>query len=311
MNAGLQAVAVDRWCVVPHLRDYAQLIKARVTALIVFTAWSGFFFAARKTGAPALSWTLLHALLGIAFVSSGTAALNEVMEHEIDGKMRRTATRPIPAGRMSVTHGMILGALLAIAGSVYLAVFTNLLTGILTFLTSAVYLAAYTPLKRVSPICTAVGAIPGAMPVVLGWAAACGRIDWATVVLFSILFLWQFPHFLAIACMYREDYARGGIRMLPVVEPDGRSTSRRILLYSLTLLPVSLLPTFIGMTGDIYLPGAALLGLVLLFCAVRMRVPRVAVADTHSRLRARQLFQCSIVYLPLLLALMMSEAIRP
>jgi heme o synthase len=293
-----------------RLRDYAQLTKFRITVLIVLTAWCGFFFAARKAGAPAISRTLLHGLLGIALVSSGTAALNEVLEHEVDGKMRRTATRPIPAGRMSVSHAMFVGAVLTIGGSVYLVAFTNLLTGILTFLTSAVYLAAYTPLKRVSPICTLVGAIPGAMPGVLGWTAARGRLDWGALVLGAILFLWQFPHFLAIACLYREDYGRGGIRMLPVVEPNGRSTSVRIVIYSLVLLPVSLLPALLHMTGDVYLAGAALLGLVLLFFAARMLMPGVAPSEASSRVRARQLFQYSIVYLPVLFALMMSNAVQ-
>ncbi len=293
-----------------RLSDYAQLTKARVTTLIILTAWCGFYFGARSAGAPAISAALLHGLLGIALVSSGTAALNEVMEHKIDAKMRRTAMRPIPAGRMSVWHGITVGALLTIGGSIYLVFSTNLLTGVLTFLTSVVYLAAYTPLKGVSPICTFVGAIPGAMPGVLGWTAACGRVDWGTLVLFAILFFWQFPHFFAIAWMYREDYARGAIRMLPVVEPDGRSTALRIVSYSVALLPVSLLPAFLGMTGKLYLAGAALLGFVLLFFAARMITPGLAVVQARSRVRARQLFQCSIVYLPLLFALMTSDAVR-
>jgi protoheme IX farnesyltransferase len=180
----------------------------------------------------------------------------------------------------------------------------------LTFLTSAVYLLAYTPLKRVSPICTFVGAFPGAMPGVLGWAAARGRLDWGTLALFAILFLWQFPHFFAIAWIYREDYARGGIRMLPVVEPDGRSTSRRILLYSLLLAPVSVAPAFLGMSGRVYLVGAILLGAAFFYYGVRMMTLDRPVSDSGSRLRAKQLFRCSIAYLPLLLALMMSDAVR-
>jgi len=295
---------------VTRLSDYAELTKARVTTLILVTAWCGFFFAARQAGLAAVSWTLFHAMLGIGLVSGGTAALNEVMEHDVDGKMRRTAGRPIPAGRISKAHGVIVGVLLTLGGSIYLLVFTNPLTGILTFLTSVVYLAAYTPLKRVSPWCTFVGAIPGAMPGVLGWTAACGRIDLGTLLLFAILFLWQFPHFFAIAWMYREDYARGGIRMLPVVEPDGRSTARRILVYSLFLLPVSLLPAIYAMSGTAYLIGAALLGLIFLFFAGRMIAPGGVLSEASSRIRARQLFRCSIIYLPLLFALMMSDAVR-
>ncbi len=307
-TAALESARSGR--LVSRLSDYAELTKARVTTLILMTAWCGFFFAARQAGLAVLSWTLFHALLGIGLVSGGTAALNEVMERDVDGKMRRTAGRPIPAGRISTAHGLIVGVLLSVGGSIYLVLFTNPLTGILTFLTSVVYLAAYTPLKRVSPWCTFVGAIPGAMPGVLGWTAACGRIDLGTLLLFAILFLWQFPHFFAIAWMYREDYARGGIRMLPVVEPDGRSTARRIVIYSLFLLPVSLLPAIYALSGTTYLIGAALLGLVFLFFAGRMIAPAGVLSETSSRIRARQLFRCSIIYLPLLFALMMSDAVR-
>src|SRR3984957_6519499 len=200
------------------LRDYSELMKARVTTLIVMTAWCGYYFGAQKAGVSSLSWGLFHALLGVGLVSSGTAALNEVMEHEVDGHMRRTAHRPLPAGGMSLLHATVAGLLAAVGGSIYLAVFTNPLTGLLTFLTSVVYLAAYSPLKRISPICTFVGAFPGAMPGVLGWTAARGRLEWGTLILFAILFVWQFPHFFSIAWLYREDYAKGGVRMLPVVE---------------------------------------------------------------------------------------------
>src|SRR5581483_8855877 len=189
------------------------------------------------------SWTLLHALLGIGLVSGGTAAMNEVVERDADALMRRTAHRPLPAGRMSLGHATAVALAMVAGGAAYLALTTNVLTGVLSLATAVVYLAAYTPLKKISPICTFVGAFPGAMPGVLGWAAACGRLDWGTLALFAILFLWQFPHFFAIAWMYREDYAKGSIRMLPVVEPDGRSTSLQILLYSLALIPVSLIPT--------------------------------------------------------------------
>ncbi len=236
------------------LRDYAELTKLRVTSLIVMTAWCGYFFGAHQAGVSWISWGLFHSLLGIGLVSSGTAALNEVMEHDVDGYMRRTALRPLPAGRMSLFHATAVGLLAAVGGSIYLAVFTNPLTGLLTFLTSVVYLAAYTPLKRISPICTFVGAFPGAMPGVLGWTAARGQLEWGTLVLFAILFVWQFPHFFSIAWLYRDDYAKGGVKMLPVVEEDGRSTARRILIYSVALIPISLLPSFMGMAGK-DLPG--------------------------------------------------------
>src|SRR6202041_2115994 len=194
-----------------RLRDYTELMKARVTTLIVMTAWCGYYFGAQKAGVSSLSWGLFHALLGIGLVSSGTAALNEVLEYKVDGHMRRTAQRPLPTGRMSLLHATTAGLVASLGGSIYLAVFTNPLTGLLTFLTSLVYLAAYTPLKRISPICTFVGAFPGAMPGVLGWTAARGRLEWSTLILFAILFAWQFPHFFSIAWLYREDYAEGGI----------------------------------------------------------------------------------------------------
>src|ERR1700731_5442828 len=250
------------------LRDYAELMKARVTTLIVMTAWCGYYFGAQKAGVSSLSWGLFHALFGIGLVSSGTAALNEVMEYKVDGRMRRTAQRPLPTGRMSLLHATTAGLVATLGGSIYLAVFTNPLTGLLTFLTSLVYLAAYTPLKRVSPICTFVGAFPGAMPGVLGWTAARGQLEWGTLVLFAILFVWQFPHFFSIAWLYREDYANGGVKMLPVVEEDGRSTARRILIYSIALIPISVLPSFMGMAGRIYLVGAVVLGFALLYFGI-------------------------------------------
>src|SRR6202022_1047422 len=213
---------------------------------------------------------LFHSLMGIGLVSSGTAALNEVMEHDVDARMRRTAMRPLPAQRMSVLHATLVGTAAAIGGSVYLAVFTNPLTGLLTFLTSVVYLAAYTPLKKISPICTFVGAFPGAMPGVLGWTAARGRLEWGTLILFAILFFWQFPHFFSIAWLYREDYAAGKIRMLPVVAVDGRSTARQIIFSSVALIPVTLVPTCLGMAGTFYAVCAVLVGLAMLYFSLRL-----------------------------------------
>ena len=292
------------------LRDYAELTKLRVTTLIVMTAWCGYFFGAHKSGASWISWGLLHSLLGIGLVSSGTAALNEVMEYDVDAHMRRTALRPIPAGRMSLLHATLVGVIAAVGGSIYLAVFTNPLTGFLTFLTAVVYLAAYTPLKRISPICTFVGAFPGAMPGVLGWTAARGRLEWGTLVLFAILFVWQFPHFFSIAWLYREDYAKGGVRMLPVVESDGRSTARRILVYSVVLIPTSLLPTFMGMAGRVYLAGAIALGFALLYFGMRLAFLDQPLSSAPSKVRARHVLQATVIYLPLLFSLMMVNSIH-
>ena len=291
--------------------DYAELTKLRVTSLIVMTAWCGYFFGAHKAGTSWFSLGLLHALLGIGLVSSGTAALNEVIERDIDGHMRRTALRPLPAGRMSLLHATLVGLIAAVGGSIYLAIFANPLTGLLTFLTSVVYLAAYTPLKRISPICTFVGAFPGAMPGVLGWTAVRGQLEWGTLVLFAILFVWQFPHFFSIAWLYREDYAKGGVKMLPVVEEDGRSTARRILGYSIALIPISLLPTFMGMAGTIYLVGAIVLGLAMLYFGVRLALLKQPLVSAPSKMRARHVLQATVIYLPLLFALMMGNAIRP
>jgi heme o synthase len=292
-------------------RDYAELTKLRVTSLIVMTAWCGYFFGAHQAGISWISWGLFHSLFGIGLVSSGTAALNEVMERDVDAFMRRTALRPLPAGRMSLFHATTLGLLATVGGSIYLAIFTNPLTGLLTFLTSVVYLAAYTPLKRVSPICTFVGAFPGAMPGVLGWTAVRGRLEWGTLVLFAILFVWQFPHFFSIAWLYREDYAKGGVKMLPVVEEDGRSTARRILIYSIALIPISLLPSFMGMAGRIYLVGASVLGFALLYFGIRLAFLNLPLASAPSKMRARHVLQATVIYLPLLFALMMGNSLKP
>jgi len=310
MNTAAAAIAFGRSKVVSQFSDYAQLTKSRVTTLIVVTAWCGFWFGAEKAGLPVVSWSLFHALLGIGMVSSGSAALNEVMERDLDCKMRRTKSRPIPSGRMSLLHATAVGLFLTLGGLIYLALFTNWLTGAMAFLTSAVYLLGYTPLKRVSPICTFVGAFPGAMPGVLGWTAACNRLSWGALALFAIVFFWQFPHFFSIAWMYNEDYARASIHMLPVAEPDGRSTRRRIFGYSLALIPVSLAPSLIGMTGLVYAGGALFLGVLLFYSGVRLNLLDTPISDGLARTRARQLFLCTIVYLPLLFALMMSDAVR-
>ena len=309
MSTATQPLVIDRSSVALLLKDYAELIKLRVTSLIVMTAWCGFYFGALKSGMSSLSWGLFHALLGIGLVAGGTAALNEVMERDIDALMRRTSIRPLPTKRMSVAHALAVGIGITLGGVVYLSLALNLLTGLLALATSVVYLAAYTPLKQVSPICTLVGAFPGAMPGVLGWAAARGRLDWGALVLFAIVFLWQFPHFFSIAWLYREDYAGGGIRMLPVVEEDGRSTARNILAYSLALIPVSVLPSLMGMSGRIYLVGALVMSLVLLWFGWRLSALKLGPSAARSKLFARHLLQATVFYLPLLFALMMLNTV--
>jgi heme o synthase len=295
---------------VSRLRDYAELTKSSVTTLIVLTAWCGYFLGAHKLGVSSWSLGLVHTLLGVALVSSGTAALNEVLESSVDARMRRTAQRPVPSGRMTRVHAAAVGLALTLGGSAYLVIYANLLTGLLVFLTSLVYLAAYTPLKKVSPVCTFVGAFPGAMPVVLGWTAARGKLEVETLILFAIMFVWQFPHFLSIAWLYREDYAQGDIRMLPVVESDGKSTVWRILAYSGALIPVSILPVALGMAGRVYLVGAILMGAALLRVSMGMAYPQLPATAPASKPSARRLLRATIIYLPALFALMMANSGR-
>jgi protoheme IX farnesyltransferase len=303
-----QTLAAPRSGLVSLMRDYSELTKARVTTLVVMTAWCGYYFGAMRSGVSSWSWGLLHALLGIGLVSGGTAAMNEVLEFDVDGKMRRTAQRPIPTGRMSLTHAAMVGLGMTLGGALYLGLALNALTGWLALATAFVYLAAYTPLKKVHPLCTFVGAFPGAMPGVLGWTAARGRLEWGALVMFAVVFFWQFPHFFSIAWLYREDYARGGVRMLPVVEADGKSTGRQILLYSLALIPVSLTPTVLGMTGRVYFGGALAMGVALLYFGYRLASFTAPLSSGQSKRRARQLLQATVFYLPLLFGLMMLNA---
>jgi protoheme IX farnesyltransferase len=292
------------------LGDYLQLFKVRVTALIVMTAWAGFYMGAAKSGIASLTWTLLNALVGIGMTCAGSAALNEVVEWKIDALMRRTRNRPLPAGRMSLATGLTAGILATVLGPVYLALTTNVLTGVLAFATAVIYLAFYTPLKRISPISTFVGAFPGAMPPLLGWTAVRGKLEIEAVFLFLIVFFWQFPHFQAIAWMYREDYEAAGIKMLPVVDKAGHSVIRQMFTYCSTLISVSLVPTLLRMTGKIYLFGALALGLGFLWFVFRLAQAKLPTTSPDSRLFARQLLQASVIYLPLLFALMMLNVVH-
>jgi protoheme IX farnesyltransferase len=292
------------------LGDYLQLFKVRVTALIVMTAWAGYYMGAARSGVSSLTWNLLNALVGIGVTCAGSAALNEVLECKIDALMRRTRNRPLPAGRMSLATGLTAGVLATVLGPVYLAMTTNVLTGVLAFSTAATYLAFYTPLKLVSPISTFVGAFPGAMPPLLGWTAVRGKLEVEGVLLFLIVFFWQFPHFQAIAWMYREDYEAAGIKMLPVVDKAGHSVIRQMLAYSSTLISVSLVPTLLRMSGKVYLFGALALGLAFLWFVFRLARTKLPTTSPDSRRYARQLLQASVIYLPLLFALMMLNVVR-
>ncbi len=287
------------------LRDYAQLTKIRVTTLVVVTAWCGFYFGEHKSGLPVMTIKLLWALAGIGMVSAGTACMNEIIERKSDALMRRTAMRPLVTHSMSVGHALVIWATLTTSGATLLALKLNPLTALLSLLTAICYLMMYTPLKKISPLCTFVGAFPGAMPGVLGWTAARGHLEYEAFVLFAIVFFWQFPHFHSIALLYRDDYAKAGIRMLPVVESDGRSTSRQILMYGAALLPTTLAPTMIGMAGLPYFIGASVLGLCLFYFCSRIWRECLPPSTPRSKTLARQLLKATVTYLPLLFALMM------
>ncbi|HEY0378684.1 MAG TPA: heme o synthase [Pyrinomonadaceae bacterium] len=273
---------------------YVELTKPRITFLIVLTSAAGFCLGARG-GVDYVRFA--HAMVGIALLSSGIATLNQYMERDLDALMRRTMTRPLPAGKLSAFEALLFGAGLTLLSEVYLAVLVNPLTALFGLGVVVGYLFMYTPLKTRTTLSTVVGAFPGAMPPLMGWTAATGEVTAGAWVLFSILFLWQFPHFLAIAWMYREDYGRAGIRMLPVVEPEGRVTGQQIVAYTLMLVPVSLLPTALGISGRVYLYGAAALGLLFLFSSI-------SAALSKSRQQARRLLLASVLYLPLLFGLM-------
>jgi len=261
----------------------------------------GYFFGLPSHAWREINWLLLlHTILGTGLIASGTAALNQWYERAADRKMHRTAGRPLPSGRLTAGRALAFGIALSVAGFVELWLGVNLLSGLIGAFTLASYLFLYTPMKQRTWWSTTVGAIPGAMPPMIGYAAAAGVITRESWVLFAILFLWQFPHFYSIAWMYKEDYARAGIRMLPVVEPDCRSTARQIVLYGIALIPVSLVPGMLGMTGRIYLIGALILGLVYLYSGVRVALERTLV-------RARAVLLTSVLYLPLIYGLMLLD----
>ncbi|HKO61788.1 MAG TPA: heme o synthase [Pyrinomonadaceae bacterium] len=277
-----------------RIAAYVELTKPRITFLIVLTSAAGFALA--SPGAVNYS-ALIAAMVGIALLSSGIATLNQYIERDLDALMRRTADRPLPSGKLHPNEALIFGWGLTIIAEVYLALLVNPLSALLGLTVIAGYLFAYTPLKTRTTLSTMVGAFPGAVPPLIGWSAARGEIGIEAWVLFAILFLWQFPHFLAIAWMYREDYGRAGILMLPVVEPDGRVTAQQIIVYTVLLLPVSLLPTVLGTSGRIYFVGAIILGLLFLYSSIRAAISK-------SRQEAKRLLLASVIYLPLLFILM-------
>jgi len=292
--------------------DLRELFKFKVTAMVLVTTWAGFYLGSLHSGISTVQGgqiqTLLETLFGVALVSAGASALNEALERTSDAKMIRTANRPIASGRISLLQGLALGLGAVIAGGFWLQYTTNQLTVGLALLTVFTYVAIYTPLKRVTTLATFLGAFPGAAGPLLGWTAARGQIEWPGVALFAILFVWQFPHFMAIAWLYRQDYGRAGIKMLPVVQPDGLSTVIEALVYAVIMIPVSLSPYWLGMAGLPYAILATLLGLVYLGYTVRFGRILRATSETQSRMFARDLLKVSVIYLPLLLTGLMLAA---
>jgi heme o synthase len=278
---------------------YVVLTKPDVTFLVVITTVAGFYLAS-----PAhLDWVLLmHTLLGTTLVGAGAAAMNQYVERDMDAMMRRTSARPLPTGLLQPRDVLIFGLITILAGAAWLALAVNLLSSLLALATSVLYLGIYTPLKTRTTLATAVGAFPGAIPPLIGWAAARGSLSAGAWVLFGILFFWQFPHFMAIAWMYREDYGRAGIKMLPTVDPTGDATFAQIVATAAILVPVSLLPAVIGMSGIHYFFGALVLGMILLQVSLW--------ANRHrTNVRAKWLMHATVAHIPILLAWMIFDKV--
>jgi len=282
-----------------RLADFVELTKPRITFLVLATALVGFWSG---SGASVDGIRMLHLLIGTALSASGASALNQFLEREHDAKMRRTRRRPIPTGRVTPAEACVFGTLLVVVGWVHLLLFVNGLTAWLALATVGSYIGVYTPSKRVTPFSTVIGAFPGALPPLGGWAAARGTLSVEAWALFAIVFLWQLPHFLAIGWMFREDYARGGFPLLPVLDPDGAMTGRQIALFTLALLPMSLAPSVFGFAGVGYFCGAFVLGVGFLWCSVRW-------ARHRTVQEARRLLLASVAYLPLLFGLLALDRI--
>jgi len=286
---------VGRWT--GQIGDYIELTKPRLNVLVVATSAAGYYLGTSST--PRLL-AMVQAVCGTALVAGGAAVLNQVYERDTDALMRRTRTRPLPDGRIAVGDARLFGLALALGGLILLGVAANLLAALLALITLVTYLIVYTPMKRRSAAATLVGAIPGALPPLIGWTAASGGLSLGGWSLFAIVFLWQIPHFMAIAWLFRDDYGKAGFPMLPVIEPDGVRTGRQALLYAACLVPVSLLPSLAGTSGVVYLWSALGLGLALAGLAARFAAHRTEGA-------ARALFFGSIVYLPLIWAVMVVD----
>ena len=282
-----------------RVADFLALTKPRLNSLVVVTAGVGFYLG--SAGALDLV-TLLHAVVGAALVAGGAAAFNQVSERDIDETMERTRRRPIPAGRIQPSEAKMFATVLAVVGAAELALATTWLATVVALVALVSYVAIYTPLKRRTPWATLVGAVPGALPPMIGWAAARGELSAGAWVLFCIVFLWQLPHFHALAWMYREDFRRANIPLVAVLDRDGSRTSTHALVYAVVLLPVSLTPAAVALSGGLYVIGASAAGIAFLFLAVRF-------ALRHSADRARALFLGSLIYLPVLWSLLVVERV--
>ena len=300
MKATVQSLAAAALADKSRVAVFCELIKARLTFLVLLTTLVGFYVGFRG---PMDYLLMLHTLLGTGLVASGAAALNQFLERQHDARMRRTEDRPLPSGRLLPDTALMFGGVSSAAGLIDLALAVNLETSVLGAITLCSYLFIYTPLKRVTTLNTAIGAVPGALPPLMGWTAARGEINVEGWSLVAILFFWQLPHFLAIAWIYRDDYAKAGFAMLPVFDPDGQRTARQTVSHTLGLLPISLCPFLLKLAGVVYLAGALVLGLAFLWQAVQF-------SRELSAQRARQLFYASILYLPLLLGLMVLDKIK-
>jgi len=278
------------------LKAYVNLCKPRIGTLVLVTAAIGF---ALGSGPETALWKLPILLAGVVTVSSGASALNHFLEKDIDARMDRTKNRPIPSGIVPEHHALMFGVYMSMSG-VLLLLLVNMLTAFLGLLTAYLYVLVYTPMKRVTWLNTPIGAVPGALPILGGWTAASGQIEWGGIALFAILWFWQHPHFYAIAWMYRDDYAKGGLKMLPVVSPDGASTFRQSVLFCMALLPISLSPVFLQISGPLYAMGAVVLGGLFLFSALRAR-------RTRSTVDARKLMRASLLYLPALMVILVLD----
>jgi protoheme IX farnesyltransferase len=280
------------------LSAYLELTKPRILSLVLITTTLGFFLGGKGTVNPIL---LIKLLFGVAMVCGGSATLNHYLERDADSRMERTCRRPIPQGTISPSNALIFGVLLILGGVFLLCWEVNLLTSFLSLLTAFLYVLVYTPMKKVSWLNTTIGAIPGALPPMGGWAAATGDLSLGAWVLFFILFVWQHPHFYSIAWMYKDDYRRGGFKMLPVVYPNGRFMFTQITFFALALIPISLLPTFLGMSGRLYFYGALIAGIFFLTQGIKL-------AATHSISDAHKLLRVSVIYLPIILFLIVVDA---